>query len=1180
MAMTILNNTAVQMTLGELNKNISEVGKNLKKLSLGEKLTSAADDSANFAISEKMRVRLRALEQDQQNVQNGSSLLNIAEAGIQSQIDILKTLREKVVDACNDTNTEVDRKTLQKEMNQFLDQIEQTAYYTEYNTQKILIGNMWIDDTKSVYQVIGAPTLVGGSDELDIIPNIYPVLDGYTGPFDIFKEYDQYIQKLPGIIEDYNPTLPDTDYTVEDYYDPEYSYGDHAISYYAHLYGGVTGSPVTVTKTESFSQLNGYDDLFPNITTSMSATDIHDELNEKTVKINNRDYVFTTYAWKDYRDDSTGQILPHINLNSINSRADLIKTVTNLANVPYTTTDTASNTSSYYLYPDESDFDTGVTPPTLSADYLSSLDSLIASESSSGTVSSEDWLDESTAQGVEYHDVQHYHKDEQIIHHAGRDEYTIDHASTTRLVSPAQYERVLIGSTVVSAAFGDAGLNGNFSGGRDGHGRTHGNFQDPDAALSQAAKATLDFDNVSLSANQAFVLNGASRAVYSFVDDDSGLTYQGMHTASDGRTSTNYYTIGLRSTFTNLDLSGNGSNVGVNLTKTNNGSGTYSLHFEAQYPGEYGNSYYVRSYPNGQYDYSDTITAYSSTLVSAAVYETVDAWTETVPAVEAWDETIPARDWDIYTDYYASDPYDDVGNFNYSVSSATSANTLSASPDVKATYVINVSDVTDETSMNKFLKGIAGKGFSYCDAQAIEFINTDDPRSMSSFKKLDVYDSIVDPSQKEFMDINGQRVVDLADVKTQTATNVSDGMTFSEAFAKAFADAVLKASGETALASYGSDSRLSYLYQEVDADGNPLTQTDSYGRADQPKYSLSATNSSGLANKIIGVKITSEKPGSAGNSDPVVGWEGTLRHYDINFGEYFANKKYFDFPDDLYGKGFRVYCATDHEHWFNFIFSNGTDPNRPEGSENIKDIVIDVSSVKNASDLVNAIYDYATPVLTGDDPVYNHMIRVAAESDEGILTVYDFRRWSIDDLEEYPDKQEKGAKIADGILDDVIKTSGYSDSTATDIFVRDLVIQHTDHDSMNIHIKIPDMRLKHLFNNLPDGRDIRDYSLNSESDRIALLGKKNPPGGLIDKAIDYAIKANVMVGAQNARLSTTFDNVVVQTESTTLSESTIRDLDMAKEMTAYTKNNVLAQSAQAMLAQANQNLSSVLSLLQ
>ena len=51
-------------------------------------------------------------------------------------------------------------------------------------------------------------------------------------------------------------------------------------------------------------------------------------------------------------------------------------------------------------------------------------------------------------------------------------------------------------------------------------------------------------------------------------------------------------------------------------------------------------------------------------------------------------------------------------------------------------------------------------------------------------------------------------------------------------------------------------------------------------------------------------------------------------------------------------------------------------------------------------------------------------------------------------------------------------------------------------------------------------------------------------------------------------------------ENVQSSESTIRDADMAKEMTEYTKNNVLLQAAQSMLAQANQNSSAVLSLLQ
>ena len=66
------------MTLGELNKNINKLGKSLAKLSKGQRIISAADDSASFAISERMREQIRSLEQDIQNVQNGGSILKTA----------------------------------------------------------------------------------------------------------------------------------------------------------------------------------------------------------------------------------------------------------------------------------------------------------------------------------------------------------------------------------------------------------------------------------------------------------------------------------------------------------------------------------------------------------------------------------------------------------------------------------------------------------------------------------------------------------------------------------------------------------------------------------------------------------------------------------------------------------------------------------------------------------------------------------------------------------------------------------------------------------------------------------------------------------------------------------------------------------------------------------------------
>jgi len=63
MAMSIMNNSAAAMTLGELNKNIRRVGKQITKLSSGQKLNSAGDDASGYAISERMRVQLRGLKE-------------------------------------------------------------------------------------------------------------------------------------------------------------------------------------------------------------------------------------------------------------------------------------------------------------------------------------------------------------------------------------------------------------------------------------------------------------------------------------------------------------------------------------------------------------------------------------------------------------------------------------------------------------------------------------------------------------------------------------------------------------------------------------------------------------------------------------------------------------------------------------------------------------------------------------------------------------------------------------------------------------------------------------------------------------------------------------------------------------------------------------------------------------
>ena len=84
----------------------------------------------------------------------------------------------------------------------------------------------------------------------------------------------------------------------------------------------------------------------------------------------------------------------------------------------------------------------------------------------------------------------------------------------------------------------------------------------------------------------------------------------------------------------------------------------------------------------------------------------------------------------------------------------------------------------------------------------------------------------------------------------------------------------------------------------------------------------------------------------------------------------------------------------------------------------------------------------------------------------------------------------------------------------------------------------------------------------------------------ISIAINTVSKYRAKLGAKQNRLEHTINNLKVTSENVTSAESRIRDTDMASEMAAYTKNNVLVQAATSMLAQANQSGQSVLSLLQ
>lgn len=161
MAMVVKNNMSAVNTLNTLNKNQSALGKSLAKVSSGMKINSAQDDASGYAISERMRVMVRALDQANQNTQNGSSMMKVAEGAVANTVEILKTLKEKAINAATDTNTDDDRATIQKEINQFVDQINDNALIT-FN------GKYLIDGSKSNKTVETKSVLLNQSLATDV----------------------------------------------------------------------------------------------------------------------------------------------------------------------------------------------------------------------------------------------------------------------------------------------------------------------------------------------------------------------------------------------------------------------------------------------------------------------------------------------------------------------------------------------------------------------------------------------------------------------------------------------------------------------------------------------------------------------------------------------------------------------------------------------------------------------------------------------------------------------------------------------------------------------------------------------------------------------------------------------------------------------------------------------------
>lgn len=120
--------------------NTINLQKSMEKLSSGERINRAGDDSANLAISEKLRSQIRGLNQASKNISNGVSFIQTTEGHLQETTDILQRIRELAVQGANGIYSDEDRVMLQVEVSQLVSEVDRIASTAQFNGMNLLTG--------------------------------------------------------------------------------------------------------------------------------------------------------------------------------------------------------------------------------------------------------------------------------------------------------------------------------------------------------------------------------------------------------------------------------------------------------------------------------------------------------------------------------------------------------------------------------------------------------------------------------------------------------------------------------------------------------------------------------------------------------------------------------------------------------------------------------------------------------------------------------------------------------------------------------------------------------------------------------------------------------------------------------------------------------------------------------
>src|SRR5580658_5860009 len=133
MGLRIATNTTALNAQRTMAMTRMQLDKTLEKLASGSRINHAGDDAAGLAISENLRAQIRGIRQAKRNAQDGVSLVQVTEGGLNEISNILVRLRELSIHAASDTIGDIERGFTDREFQALKQEVDRIANVTEFN---------------------------------------------------------------------------------------------------------------------------------------------------------------------------------------------------------------------------------------------------------------------------------------------------------------------------------------------------------------------------------------------------------------------------------------------------------------------------------------------------------------------------------------------------------------------------------------------------------------------------------------------------------------------------------------------------------------------------------------------------------------------------------------------------------------------------------------------------------------------------------------------------------------------------------------------------------------------------------------------------------------------------------------------------------------------------------------